>query len=269
VGGVVVTAVNGPCQPWTPIWCAPCALPTASPAITGWAVQAATEVLWEQSRQRFGLCTSTVRPCRRDCSGGGWPFADQWWEWGTPTTWPRPVLWAGAWMNIACGSCPGTCSCTDLEEAILPAPVSTVDQVKVDGQVLPPSAYRVDNWRLLVRVDGGLWPVCQDLSKEDTQPGTWSITVTVGEAVPVLGQLAVGELACEMTRACLGEDCRLPANLASLARQGVNISFPTDQNIDDRLYFVRQFLDTVNPDRLRGRPAVYDVDGANWRTTGT
>lgn len=254
-----MATATGPCAAWDQIWC--CDLPTGSEAVTGQAVQAATEVLWQLSGQRFGLCTATLRPCRRDCYGQSWPIAG--------TTWPRPAHTASGWINLTCGSCAGTCSCAGLEEAVLPAPVYDVVEVRVDGSPLVTGSYRVDNDRVLVRTDGGRWPTCQHLELPDTAVGTWSVTARFGEDVPTVGRQAVGELACEMTRACLGEDCRLPSNVASLVRQGVTISFPDSQAIVDRLYFGHLFLSTYNPHRLVGRPVVYDVDGPSFRQVNT
>lgn len=255
---------TGLCEPWPVIWCPN--LPAGSEAVTGAALQAASEALWAATAQRFGLCTETIRPCRRDC-GGSWPFADSWWEW-TGGTWPRPLLHDGAWYNITCGSCGGGCSCGTLEEALLPGPVYDVLQVKVDGTPLATTAYRLDNGRLLVRVDGGRWPTCQELALPDTAVGTWSVTARFGEPVPILGQQAVGELACEMVRAMLGEDCRLPKNIQQLVRQGVTISFPEDSELVSRLYFGGLFIRAFNPAGLVARPQVYDVDGPTFRRTG-
>jgi hypothetical protein len=264
-----VATVTGPCAAWDPIWCCATSLPTGSAAVTGQAVQAATEVLWQASGQRFGLCQVTVRPCRRDCYGQSWPYTSYAaYEW-TGQVWPQPVLSAGAWTNVTCGSCPGTCSCTQLEQAVLPAPVYDIVEVRVDGSPLVTGSYRLDNDRTLVRTDGGRWPGCQDLSKADTEPDTWSVTARFGEDVPTLGRQAVGELACEMVRACLGEDCRLPAHVTQLVRQGVTISFPDAQELAERGYFGGLFIQTYNPRRLAGRAQVYDVDGPGFRRTGT
>jgi hypothetical protein len=263
---VTATMPVGLCEVWDPIWC--CDLPTGSAAVTGNALAAATEVLWAASAQRFGLCQVTIRPCRRDCYGRSWPFVDSWWEW-TGTTWPHPMLFDGVWTNVACGSCPGTCSCGVLEEAVLPAPVYDVVQVKVDGLPLATDAYRLDDGRILVRVNGGRWPACQDLSLADTEVGTWSVTARFGQPVPTLGRQAVGELACEMAKACLGVDCRLPRNVQQLVRQGVTVSFPENTAVAERLYWAKLFVDTYNPHHLAGRPAVYDVDGPGFRRAGT
>lgn len=261
---ISASSPTGLCAPWDPIWCV--ALPTGSEAVSGYAIQSATEALWAATAQRFGLCQVTLRPCRRDCYGRSWPYADTWWEYGT---YPQPVLYQGAWYNVGCGSCAGACSCTVLEEALLPGPVYDIVQVKVDGTPLAPSAYRLDTGRLLVRVDGGVWPSCQDLAAPDTVEDTWSVTIRFGEPVPTLGRQAVGELAIEIMRACLGEDCRLPKNIQQLARQGVTITFPEGQSLTERLYFPGLFVETFNPSRLVAKPQVYDVDGPGWRRTGS
>lgn len=256
---------TGLCEPWPAIWCTN--LPTGSEAVTGYALQAASEALWAATAQRFGLCTETIRPCRRDCGGTSWPFTGSWFEW-TGGTWPRPLLYDGAWYNITCGSCVGGCQCGMLEEALLPGPVYDILEVKVDGVPLPTSAYRLDIGRLLVRRDGGHWPVCQHLELPDTAVGTWSVTARFGEPVPTLGRQAVGELACEMVRAMLGEDCQLPRNVQTLVRQGVTISFPEGSELVERLYFTGLFINAFNPSKLVARPQVYDVDGPMFRHTG-
>jgi|GEM_PF-936798 len=265
----VASAVSGSfptglCEAWEPIWC--CDLTDAMVAVTGVAVASATEVLWQASLHRFGLCQVTLRPCRRDCYGAAWPHSG-WWQW-SGAQWPHPYLYQGQWFNLGCGGCGDNCSCTTLEEALLPAPVYDIVEVKVDGLPLDPSDYRLDG-RLLVRVDGGRWPLCNDLSLADTETGTWSVTTRFGAPPTTLARQAVGELACEMARACVGEDCRLPKNVQQLVRQGVTISFPENEDIVRRGYFGSMFLQTYNPRNLPGRPAVYDVDGPQFRRTGT
>lgn len=255
--------ISGPCAPWDPLW-GTCTIPTLSQCATGDMVAMATEVMWQASLQRFGLCTVTVRPCRRECS-------ENWAGYRWAGIWPRWTHLTQGWIDMACGQCQAGCSCTALSEALLPAPVYDVTTVKVDGQVLDPSAYRVDNNRLLVRTDSSMWPLCQDMRAPDTAAGTWSVTVRVGEDVPVLGRQAVGELACEMLKACAGEDCMLPANVTSLIRQGVNVQYPPHaaQDLAERGYFGGLFIQTYNPHRLGGRPVVYDVDAPPARRVGT
>src|SRR5690606_39649442 len=126
---------------------------------------------------------------------------------------------------LTCGSC-SDCACGTVSEALLPAPVHSIVEVKVDGTPLVTGAYRVDNNRLLVRTDGGRWPRCNDLTRADSEPGTWSVTARVGEEPPEGAALAMGELACEIAQAADGQDCRLPAGVQQLVRQGVTISYP-------------------------------------------
>lgn len=266
--GVTTDSPNsdGPCAPWPAIWCG-----TISPsvaAVTGTYVEIATEVLWAKSGRQFGMCSLTLRPCRRDCWGGAWPFADRWNEWGA--SWPYPYWFNGQWFNMGCGGCPGSCSCTVLHEVVLPAPVAQIDEVKVDGVTLAPSAYRLYDHRTLLRVDGGMWPICNDLNKDDTEVGTWSVTATYGTDVPALGQLAVGELAEQLALACVEDgQCKLPSPVQQLVRQGVTLTFldPSQVFADGKigLYTSDLFISTYNPQGIAARAQVIDVDGPRAR----
>lgn len=197
-----------------------------------------------------------------------------WWQYGT---YPRPLFLNGVWLNLTCGNgcADDSCSCSYVSEAILPEPVTSVTQVKVDGVVLSSTAYRVDDFRKLVRVDGGQWPLCNDLTKDDTQTGTWSVTVQFGEAVPTLGQLALGELACQLAKLLSGNpDCELPSPVQQLVRQGVTMNFIDPNEIFKHgrvgLYLSDLFISTFNPSGLVARSEIYDIDGgSSFRITGT
>jgi hypothetical protein len=264
------TPTRGPCDPWDPIWCIDLTSIGVNLAATGQALQFATEILYNRSAQQFGLCTFTVRPCRQDCQDGfgfGWGgfgtyTGGPWWQWGG--MWPRPALISGAWYNLTCGGCPGECSCTPLSKALLPDPVASITQVKLNGQVLPASGYRVDNYRELIRLGGQSWPTCQDMSLADTEDNTWSVTVVIGQSVPVAGQYAVGELAAEILKSCAGLTCSLPRTATTVTRQGITVDMPTIYDLLDRkllgLPFSDLFVSTYNPNGLQAVPMVYDVD---------
>lgn len=264
---------TGPCASWTPIWT--CALPVGSEAVSGAAVSMATEVLWAMSGRRFGLCTLSIRPCRRNCYGASWWSTGNWWEYGT---YPTPLLQGGLWYNITCGggSCVNNCSCSRISEVALPGPVKAITQVKVDGAALTKNVdYRLDNHYLLVRLGGFEWPLCNDLNKLDTEIGTWVVNFTVGEDVPPLGQMAVGVLGVEFIKALLcNSDCALPKPVQSIARQGVNVTFldPNEVFADGRtgLYIPDLFVNTYNPNKLKRRSRAYDVDNlVNYRHLNT
>lgn len=263
-------ATTGPCSDWPVTWT--CDVETLNPAVTGVAVSMATEALWALTGMRFGTCEITLRPCARSCGDQGF-FDDFGPPWQAGWSYPQPALIGGLWFNLGCGSCSGDCSCSTVSEVVLPAPVNTVVEVLIDGTPLVTGAYRVDNHRLLVRTDGGVWPTCNDLSKDDTEAGTWSVRATYGEALPDGAALAVGQLACEIAKAASGGDCKLPAGLQQLVRQGVTISYPDVGELFRQgrtgLYLVDMFVATWNPSGLRQRSRVYSVDRPTVRRAGT
>jgi hypothetical protein len=254
---------SGPCEDWPVIW--PCSLDTASPPVSGTALRIATQVVWAVSGRQFGYCDVTLRPCRRECLDVRWAFGE---AVTSPTGGggPWPYLYAGRWYNLTCGGCGGECSCPALSEVVLPSPVDRVDLVMLDGSPMPTGSYAVHDQRLLVRTDGSTWPTCQDLARPDTEPDTWSVSLRVGRDVPELGQLAVGEVACEVLRALKGEDCRLPARVTQLARQGVSITLP---DVGDGLLglpWTDRFITSYNPGKNARRARVYRVDDPGART---
>jgi len=263
----------GPQTPWPVLWM--CDVSTVSPVITGWAVDTATDVLWAKTGMRFGISTVKLRPCRRTCRATTFP-GGLWDPWPGVGWGSLPYGSGGGWgvIGAGCSACGDSCSCSTLQEIALPAPVNAIVEVRLDGIVLSGSGYRVDDNRLLVRTDGGVWPYCQNLRLDDTQPGTFSVTAAFGEDIPSGASGAVGELACELIRAKGGEDCQLPRNVTSLARQGVTITLPDLTTLlhDKHMLGLRiadLFIDTWNPNHLSSRPAVYDVDAVLARRTNT
>jgi hypothetical protein len=130
----------------------------------------------------------------------------------------------------------------------------------------------VDDYRKLVRL-GAQWPLCNDLNRADTETDTWSVTAVYGEPVPMLGQLAVGELACSFLSFLMGEECELPAGITDLSRQGITMSF-ANASEDLTQIFARYpktylFLKTYNPYNLQARAKAYDLDGPEYRAVGT
>ncbi len=261
----------GPCSAWTPVWCVD--LPLSTSAVSGVALQAATEILWAKSGRQFDECTMTLRPCRRDCWGqANFPWFRSWNEYGA--RWPFPYNFNGQWFNLGCGGCPGSCSCTVLYTALLPDPTSSVTQVKVDGEVLSPTAYEVWDHRILMRRDGSDWPICNNLNLDDTEVGTWSVTITVGTPVPVLGRMAVAELTRELALACIGDPSgQRPRPVQQVVRQGVSSTFldPNEVFADGRIGLTRSdfFISTFNPSGIAARAQAIDVDKAYapWRRT--
>lgn len=203
-----------------------------------------------------------------------WPASDNLWPNIWPgQTYPLPFWWNGQWLNLTCGSCASDCSCETVEEVVLPGGVYSITKVLIDGVVLAPAAYRLDDNRIVVRIDGGTWPLCNNLNHNDTDVGTWSITAQWGEPLPEIGKIAVGELACEFGKYLSGAACNLPEAVTSLSRQGVSLTMadPNEALKDGRLglQFTDMFLSAYNPGGLKARSQVYSVDGPNPRRAGS
>lgn len=262
--------LSGVCEPWEPIYPSGCSLPDGHETVSVAALDMATEVLYALTARQFGLCTQTLRPCRRNCYSASWWQSSNWSPY-TGTLTPRAGQY---WLGAACGSCTD-CSCAALSEVALPGPVYSVVDARVDGVVLSPEIdYRLDNNRLLVRL-GAEWPTCNNLNLADTEPGTWSVTIQQGQPVPTLGRAAMGELAIEFMKMMLCDDsCMLPKPVQSLSRQGVNITFldPNEVFAAGRvgLYMTDLFIQTYNPGGRRSRAKVYNIDAlGNSRRLGS
>lgn len=213
---------------------------------------AASELLFGYSgRQYFGLGSKTGArpPCRNNCGC-------------------QQVLSRGHVINSGWnwwGNTEGPC---DPSRVLLSGyPVRQVTEVKIDGVVLDNTddvAYGLYRWRWLVRKNDAVWPACQNLSLDDTEEGTWSVSYTYGQDPPIAGQLAAIELACELYKACTGGECALPTGVTRVVRQGVVIekmAFAAwglqDGIWKTGLTRVDAFLNNVNPSRLQRRPTIW------------
>lgn len=267
----VVPGSSGPTAPGPCTWpvdtsCCP-DWSTYSPSVQGNAVAWATQILDALTGRRFSQCAVNYRPCGPTCNT---TFGYLTWPVGSPSStgggmpWMIPYVDAGAWRN--CG-CEGACSCRAACEVPFPGPVAQVAEVRLDGVVLDPTAYRMDIYKgvpTLVRTDGECWPKCQDLNLDVDDVGSFVIVYQPGELLPVAGQLAAGQLACEFAKACAGQDCALPQQLASLSRNGVEVQVmdPTallDQGLTG-LANVDLWVRSVNPFRRPQRSRVYSPD---------
>lgn len=257
---------EGPCNWGIDTTCVP-EWGTYTPNVQNAAVSWATYILWALTGRRFGGCAVTVRPCGPKCgvwsgyltfpvnagsvTGGNMP-------------WMIPWIDNGVWRN--CG-CAGSCSCRATCEVVLPGPVQNVLEVTVDGVTLPSTAYRLDyvgGLPTLVRVDGECWPECQNMDLATDQPDTFSVTYVKGEDVPIAGKLAAGKLASEFAKACSGQECVLPQQLASLSRNGVEVQVMDPTTLLDQgltgVSDVDLWIRAVNPHARAQRSRVYSPD---------
>lgn len=121
---------------------------------------------------------------------------------------------------------------------------------------------------------GVCWPTCQNLALEDTNPDTFSVTVTYGREVPFLVKQGTAELACQFLKACVGAPCQLPQRISSMSRQGVTVGFLDTMSFLEKgrtgIYLVDLAINTFNPYRLLKQASVYSIDSQpKWRRTDT
>ncbi|MCF8610061.1 hypothetical protein L5G28_07780 [Gordonia sp. HY285] len=178
------------------------------------AQQAAGRILWTLTGQVFGTCPETVRPC----------FQPQ-----DHTTYrgAGAVFWPGLLTGDPAASGPCGCSegCSEVgyDRVALPGPIASITEVVVDGEVVAPADYRIENHRWLHRVDGGRWPTHQDLHAPDDGPGAFTIRYERGLPIPADGLYAGGRLAVELLRGLSGGVCALPSGATSVSRQGITV----------------------------------------------
>lgn len=221
------------------------------PALQERSLMLATSSLVNLTYNRVGTCPVTIRPLSARCECG-W----------------NPHIRSGHWYN--------SCAHVDPSEYEIPGPVGYIDELKIDGEVI--DLYD-GNWRL----DDGhrlVWqglgesplPLTQDLTKPDTEPGTWSITYSRSHVVEKDGEIAVALLALEFAKACQPKKkCSLPRGVTSVARNGVNFTieaglFPNGLTGIDT---VDQYILKWAPAGAPTQPAVvFDPRQSRARLTG-
>lgn len=143
-------------------------------------------------------------------------------------------------------------------------PVVSVTEVKVDGDVLDPSAYIVRDWRELVRVDGGTWPVGRST---DATPRL-RVAYSFGQAPPALGRLGATALARELVLALSNDDdCRLDRRVQTAVREQVTMDFAIPglaESLRDGQTGIPEvdlFVHAHNPNHLRREARLLMGDG--------
>lgn len=152
--------------------------------IEAWAISD----LWEATGRIYGTCEVTVLPCHNP--------------------------------GVLCGACWGSlrsCGCRSVPEIKLPGPVAEVIEVIIDGAVLDDSAYRIDDYQWLVRLDGGSWP-----NADPIDPDSFSVTYLQGVPPPAGAGIVVGMLACSRS-GCTNGACKIPKRATQVSRQGVTM----------------------------------------------
>lgn len=276
------TTSPGVCAIWTTSAAVTGSFPDIQTAITAGTLTAAavdlacaqaSDILFSLSGRQFqGVCERTFRPSARPIT---WTTAD----WARYFEQLTGNFYAASW-----GTCMGGAHdlCrqppqVDLGVSLLRA----VNLVKIDGTVIPSTEYRIDEGRWLVRTRPNVnfqptarwgWPICQDLSLPDSEPGTFSVDAMYGMDPPSSGVAAAEALAAELARAHANIPNRLPTRLTSITRQGVTMAVVDPMQYLDKgltgVYEADVFIRAYNPDGQRRRPKVYSPDLGYTRAQG-
>lgn len=233
----------------------------------------ASDVLYQLTgRQWPGECEHVIRPTA--------DFAvtrQGWWPAGTAAD------ARGSWGSCSCNRARRT-GCYPVSEIKLADRVLEVTEVKVDGEVVPSTEWRLDDHRYLVGLlqpddSPRVWPCCQRVDLPDTEVGTFSVAFKGGGLPPIGGTIAAASLACEIGKA-IGvidlEDspCRLPKRVTSITRQGVSVAVldPLTLFQEGRtgLAEVDMWVASVQQGRARRRATIFPLGrGRGQRRPGT
>ncbi|MFN2592950.1 MAG: hypothetical protein ABR532_08990 [Candidatus Dormibacteria bacterium] len=271
---------QGPCFPWTTDNAVRGAVAgiDANADLTDW-IAAASQVLHALTGRQFqGLCRATIRPGHDSCSCGGmcgahawgWPFSGGFYPfsgWGG---------YGGGWYGFASEGPRNLLICAS--EIDLGADCRYVESIKIDGAEVDPTTWRLDPLGKLVRqADAAgnplVWPCCQRVDLPSGAVGTFEIAYTYGADPPEAVVMAVNVLAGEFWLAANGAagQCKLPARVQTITRQGTTATFVTDVTVMlERGYTGLSLVDTViravNPYHLQRRARVLspDIDPSRW-----
>lgn len=250
-----------------------------SPALLDTCFQIASDILFELTgRQWPGVCTDTVRPTGRNIvSDHGRPLPSFGMGSGEIFGYVDPAyIQAGGygWWAGALGNQTERTGGYPVSEVTLGAyPVTAILQVLVDGAVVGPSQYRIDDNRWLVRLADPVtgqprfWPFIPREDEDASQPNTFQVTLTYGTPPPAGGVHACAIYACQLALsanpATVGK-CQLPQRVKQITRQGITAIAIDPMDFIDKgrtgLVVVDQWIQSKNPGHIARRMTVSSPD---------
>lgn len=206
---------------------------------------------------RLSLCALEISPGRAACDPGTYFTAPV----GGAQGPFHPYLGIdGQWRNAVHRS---GCRCDLSTELRLPGTVARMIAVEVDGVVLGPTAYRVENGSILVRVDGKTWPLASSAHAEPGALGSIMVTYFDGAAPDNLADWAAGKLAREYLALLEGKRCVLPSQVTAVTRQGVTFEMAQSAFSPGQatgIVEVDAYVARLNPHGLKVPSRVFSID---------
>jgi hypothetical protein len=243
---------------------------TVTPEIAAEMATVASEILYTLSGRQFtGDCGPvTVRPLARPHD-----VDTRFGHRGVPSGYLTSGQAGTAWGNPAGGAINHYGTSEPSKVDLGSYPVTAVTLVKIDGVVIPPNEYYLQDYRILVRERPSIsmtpterygWPVNQLMDLPDTQQGTFSVTFRYGVPPPASGVLAAETMAQQLVLNALGQTSSLPQRVTSVQRQGVSTSVVDVMDFFSKgltgIYSVDIFIRTYNPTGAKLRPMAWSPD---------
>lgn len=195
----------------------------------------ASDTLYVLSGGRvFGRCTRTVWPMR--------PYDVCW-----PMDYGRRgwIEWDG------------------IDSIPLMGPQTSIDEITIDGLLIDPSEYGLLEGFKLFRKNGS-WPSTNDITLDDTEDGTFTITYSFGRLPTLLTRRATIELVCQMVKDDSQALTRM-RGVVSANVQGVSVQMDDDEVRALGLAEVNRFMDVYGA-RGMGVLGVYTPElNHGWR----
>jgi hypothetical protein len=213
------------------------------------ALEVAVRALWALSGRRFGTVELTLAPYIP-------PPRTGWYDGH------RRGLGLNSAGGYAAGG-PGVCGPARVFR--LPGPVVSVAEVVVDAVVLDPSAWNLDPDGALVRVDGGGWPVAQDVYVP-----RWAVRYVRGILADAAANTAAARYALELARGATADPkCKLPARTRTVTRQGISLDLATPEELSEGgltgVGPVDAWLRSVNPAGLSEAATIWSPAAVRHR----
>lgn len=134
------------------------------------------------------------------------------------------VIRDGVFYNVNCG-CDAVDCCHREKIPLFPGPVHEITEVIVDGVPLPQfndngdKVWRLDEWKYLVRCDGGTWPNCNNPCNPE-----FIVKYRAGAQPPPILQRCAALFARELICQCFcPAKCRLPPYWETISRDGMTM----------------------------------------------
>jgi hypothetical protein len=243
------------------------------------ALLTASEILYHLTYEQWpGPCENVVRPCAAYCTVDTIrTHAYSLSSYGI-SSWPSNI---GMNAETAIGLIGGcmSCGCRDVHQCgcwwvsqieLGQSPIVSVESVLIDGNLVDPDRYRVDDYRWLVYLPDPSgddsrtgWPCCQRLDLATTEDGTFEVEFTVGGLPSRAGIRAAAVLACQFMLAWTpgnAGECKLPKRVTSLSRQQVSMNLTDPVQLFDKgltgIAEVDLWVQAIRSERQNRRGAV-------------